>query len=176
MDFFDKATKRAKEVGNTIGNVTREQTEVANMKIQRAAIEKKLENRYAEIGKKYVAYIENSYQYDTFDVSDIIEQIKPELEKIAEIDAQLKQREQQIKQNNIEKDRKKAQDQFDGEKKKLDKALEMDIISTEEYEEKLAKAQKRLDNFEALKKVEMQYQMDIISREEYEEKVRVILQ
>ena len=57
----------------------------------------------------------------------------------------------------------------------LDKALEMDIISTEEYEEKLARAQKRLDNFEALKKVELQYQMDIISREEYEEKIRAIL-
>ncbi len=176
MDFFDKATRKAKEVGNTIGNVTREQTEAANMKIKKAAIEKRLESRYAEIGKKYVAYIENSYQYDAFDVSDIIEQIKPELEKIAEIDAQLKQREQQIKQNNIEKDRKKAQDQYDGEKKKLDKALEMDVISTEEYEEKLAKAQKRLDNFEALKKVELQYQMDIISREEYEEKTRAILQ
>lgn len=175
MDFFDKATRKAKEVGSTIGSVTREQTEAANMKIQKAAIEKRLESRYAEIGKKYVAYVENSYQYEAFDVSDIIEQIKPELEKIAEIDAQLKQREQQIKQNNIEKDRKKAQDQFDSEKRKLDKALEMDIISTEEYEEKLARAQKRLDNFEALKKVELQYQMDIISREEYEEKIRAIL-
>lgn len=176
MDFFDKATRKAKEVGNTIGNVTREQTEAANMKIQRAAVEKRLENHYAEIGRKYVAYIENSYQEDAFDVSDIIEQIKPELERIAEIDEQIRQREQKVRESNIEKDRRKAQEQFDSVQKKLSKALEMDIISTEEYEEKLAKAQRKLDNFEALKKVELQYQMDIISREEYEEKVRAILQ
>lgn len=183
MDFFDKATKVAKEVGNsvvsvgnTIGNVTREQTEVANMKIQRAAIEKKLESRYAEIGKRYVEYLENPYQYDTFDVSDIIDQIKPELEKIAEIDAQLEQREQQIRQNNLEKDRKKAQDQFDAEKKKLDRAKELEVVTEEEYSEKLAKAQKKLENFETLRKIELQYQMDIISKEEYEEKVKSILQ
>ena len=72
--------------------------------------------------------------------------------------------------------RKKAQEHFDNEKKKLDKARELDVISEEEYDEKLAKAMKKLENFDILKKIQMQYEMEIITREEYEGKVKNILQ
>lgn len=187
MDLFNRATKVAKEVGNsvmntatnvgsTISNVTREQTDLANLKIQKAAVEKKMEGQYAEIGKRYVAYISNSYNEQPFDVEDILDEMAPNLEKISEIDAQITEKEQQIKENNMERDRKKAQDQYETEKKKLDKAKELDVISEEEYSVKLAAAQKKLDNFEILRKIEMQYEMDIITKEEYEEKVKNILQ
>ena len=36
MDFFDKTTKAVRD----LSNATREQTELANLKIQKAAIEK----------------------------------------------------------------------------------------------------------------------------------------
>lgn len=187
MDLFDKTTKAVKEVGNsivntaasvgnTIGNATREQTELANLKIQKAAIERKLESQYAEIGKRYVTYIADSFRTEPFDVSDILDSINPDLEKIAEIEEQMEQREQQVRQHSIEKERRKAQEQFDSEKRKLDKARELDVITEEEYDDKLEKAQKKLDNFEVLKKIQMQYEMDIITREEYEEKVRNVLQ
>ncbi len=167
MDFFDRTTKVVRE----IGNATREQTELANLKIQKAAIEKKLESQYAEIGKRYV-----DYSAETFDVTDILDVINPDLDKIAEIMDQVEQKEQQFRQHSIEKDRKKALEQFESEKRKLDKARDLDIISELEYDEKLAKARKRYDNFEMLKKIQMQFEMDIITREEYEEKVRNILQ
>lgn len=77
MDFFDKTSKVVKE----IGNVTKEQTELANLKIQKAAIEKKLESQYAEIGKRYVAYVADSFRTEQFDVSDVLEAINPDLEK-----------------------------------------------------------------------------------------------
>lgn len=67
-------------------------------------------------------------------------------------------------------------EQFESEKRKLDKARDLDIISELEYDEKLTKARKRYDNFEMLKKIQMQLEMDIITREEYEEKVQNILQ
>lgn len=172
MDFFDKTTKVVKE----IGSVTREQTELANLKIQKAAVEKKLESQYAEIGKRYVAYIADSFRTTPFDVSDILDTINPELEKIAEIAEQIAQKDQQVRQHSIEKDRKKALDQFENEKRKLDRARDLDVISAEEYTEKLEKAQKKYDNFEILKKIQMQYEMDIITKSEYEEKVRNILQ
>lgn len=79
MDFFDRTTKAVRE----IGNATREQTELANLKIQKAAIEKKLESQYAEIGKRYVNYIADSFRTTPFDVSDILDAINPDLEKIA---------------------------------------------------------------------------------------------
>lgn len=172
MDFFDKTTKVVKE----IGNVTKEQTELANLKIQKAAIEKKLESQYAEIGKRYVTYVADSFRTTPFDVSDILDTINPELEKISEIAEQISQKERQVRQHSIEKDRKKAQEQFDNEKRKLDKARDLDVISDDEYMEKLDKAQKKFDNFETLKKIQMQYEMDIITKEEYEEKVRNVLQ
>ncbi len=172
MDFFDRTTKVVRE----IGNVTKEQTELANLKIQKAAIEKKLESQYAEIGKRYVAYIADSFRTTPFDVSDILDAINPDLEKVSEITEQISQKDQQVRQHSIEKDRKKALDQFESEKRKLDKARDLDVITYEEYEEKLAKAQKKFDNFEMLKKIQMQYEMDIITKDEYEEKVRNVLQ
>ena len=172
MDFFDKTTKVVRE----IGNVTKEQTELANLKIQKAAVEKKLESQYAEIGKRYVAYIADSFRTTPFDVSDILDAINPDLEKVSEITEQISQKDQQVRQHSIEKDRKKALDQFESEKRKLDKARDLDVITYEEYEEKLAKAQKKFDNFEMLKKIQMQYEMDIITKEEYEDKVRNVLQ
>ena len=51
----------------------------------------------------------------------------------------------------------------------------MDIISNEEYNEKLAAAQKKLDNFEQLRKIDMQLDMGIITKSEHEEKTRNIL-
>ena len=172
MDLFDRTTKVVKE----IGNVTKEQTELANLKIQKAAIEKKLESQYAEIGKRYVAYIADSFRTTPFDVSDILDAINPDLEKVSEIAEQISQKDQQVRQHSIEKDKKKALDQFENEKRKLDKARELDVITEDEYAEKLEKAQKKFDNFETLKKIQTQYEMDIITKEEYEEKVRNVLQ
>lgn len=172
MDFFDKTSKVVKE----ISNVTKEQTELANLKIQKAAIEKKLENQYAEIGKRYVAYIADSFRTTPFDVSDILDAINPDLEKVAEIADQISQKDQQVRQHSMEKDRKKALDVLENEKRKLDRARDLDVITAEEYAEKLEKAQKKFDNFETLKKIQIQYEMDIITKEEYEEKVRNVLQ
>lgn len=172
MDFFDKTSKVVKE----ISNVTKEQTELANLKIQKAAIEKKLENQYAEIGKRYVAYIADSFRTTPFDVSDILDAINPDLEKVAEIADQISQKDQQVRQHSMEKDRKKALDVLENEKRKLDRARDLDVITAEEYAEKLEKAQKKFDNFETLKKIQIQYEMDIITKEEYEEKVKNVLQ
>ena len=187
MDIFDKATKKAKEVGNsvvntamnvgnTIGNVTKEQGELASLKMQKANLDKKLESSYAAIGKRYIEYVQNCDIEKAFDVSDIIEDMQAELNKMEEITQQITDIEQQIRNNNAEKEKKKAQEQFDSEKKKLDKALEMDIITVEEYNEKLAVAEKKLDTFEQIRKVRMQLDMGIISKAEYDEKLNNIIQ
>lgn len=187
MDLFDKATKMAKDVGNTvkstaknvgntIGNLTKEQSELAGLKLQKNSIDKKLESSYVEIGKRYVDYVEECDTGVAFNVSDIIELMKPELEKRADIDISIADLEDQIKQNNADRERKKAQDQFDSEKMKLDKALDLEIITAIEYSEKLSVAQKKLDNFEMLRKIDMQLEMGIITKSEREEKINNILQ
>lgn len=187
MDMFEKATKAAKNmgdnvlhsaknIGNTIYSSTKEQRELASLNVQKSVVNKKLNEAYAEIGKRYVEYIGRCESEAPFEVDDIIEQIQPELEKLTEIKEQIAEKEEQIKQGNEAKAQKKAQEEFDSVKKKLDKALEMDILSEEEYEEKLFSAQRKLDHYDELRKIEMQLEMGIISRTEYEEKVRNILQ
>ena len=187
MDMFEKATKVAKDVSDTvinsaknfgtaIYNSTKEQSELAGLNVQKSSIEKKLNDSYALIGKRYVEYINDGQFVKAFNVNDIIEQMNPELEKLAEINQQIEEKEQQIKKNNDEKAYKKAEDEFESEKNKLDKALEMDIITKIEYEEKLSAAQKRLDNYDILRKIQMQFEMGIITKDEYKEKVNAILQ
>lgn len=175
MDFFDKATNIAKNVGSTIYNTTKEQSELAGLNVQLSAVEKKLTEDYAEIGRRYVAYIENCDTDDVFDVNDIVERMKPSLDKKADILAQITVKEQEIRTRCDERNRKKSQAEFDAYKKKLDKALELDVISDEEYEKKIAVAQKKLDNYSLLRKVEMQYEMGIITKDEYTEKVKDLL-
>ena len=62
------------------------------------------------------------------------------------------------------------------EKEKLDRALQLDILSEEEYEAKLETATRKLNNHDTLRKIRMQYEMGIISKEEQDEKIRAILQ
>lgn len=175
MDFFDKATNIAKNVGSTIYNTTKEQSELAGLNVQLSVIEKKLSEDYAEIGRRYVAYIDSCDTDEVFDVNDIIERMKPSLEKKTDLVSQIAVKEQEIRARNDERNRKKAQAEFDAYKKKLDKALEMDVISEEDYERKIAVAQKKLDNYHVLRRIEIQYEMGIITKEECEEKVKDIL-
>ena len=121
MDLFDKATKVAKDVGNSvkttavnvgnsIGNITKEQSELAGLKLQKNNIDKKLNSAYAEIGRNYVEYIQQCDTGVVFDVAEIIEKMKPDLEKMADLDVQIAEMDNRIKQNNLDRERKKAQE------------------------------------------------------------------
>lgn len=187
MDMFEKATKAAKNVGdsvinsarsigNTLYSSTKEQSELASLNVQKSVIEKKLNEVYAKIGKRYVEYINTCEGETCFEVDDLLEEMQPDMDKMAEIKAQIQEKEVQIKQANEERIQKKAQAEFDAEKRKLDKALELDVVNEEEYAEKLAAAQRKLDNYDVLRKIEMQLEMGIITKEEYLEKKKNILQ
>lgn len=187
MDLFDKATKVAKNVGDkcinsvksvgsTIYSSTKEQSELASLRVQVSVIKKRLSTYYTEIGEKYVDYVVNGNAEEAFNVEDIMEKVQAEVDELTEVQLKISEKEDEIKKNNLEKEKKKAEEEFETLKGKLDKALELDIISEKEYERKLAVAQCKLDNFEELRKVKLQYEMDIITKEEYDEKVKVLTQ
>lgn len=186
MDMFEKATKAVKEVGETvidsakslgttIYSSSKEQSELAGMKVQKSVLEKKLQDSYAEIGRRYVSYISSAEGNEAFNVSDILETMRPELDKLAELENAIEEKKMNAKKEEEERLQKKAQDEYDLEKAKLDRALNMDILSQEEYDEKLAVVQKKLDNYEQLRKIDMQLQMGIITRDEYVQKVDRLL-
>ena len=110
-----------------------------------------------------------------FDVSDFLTIIKQDQAKKKELENQLAEVEKRAKQNTLLREKTKAEESFEQEKGVLDKALAMEIISKEEYEQKLNIARKKVENFEEIKKIEQQFEMGIITKEEKDEKINVIL-
>ena len=110
-----------------------------------------------------------------FDVSDFLTIIKQDQAKKKELENQLAEVEKRAKQNTLLREKTKAEESFEQEKGVLDKALAMDIISKEEYEQKLNIARKKVENFEEIKKIEQQFEMGIITKEEKDEKINAIL-
>lgn len=110
-----------------------------------------------------------------FDVSDFLTIIKQDQAKKKELENQLAEVEKRAKQNTLLREKTKAEESFEQEKGVLDKALAMEIISKEEYEQKLNIAKKKAENFEEIKKIEQQFEMGIITKEEKDEKINAIL-
>ena len=104
-----------------------------------------------------------------FDVSDFLTIIKQDQAKKKELENQLAEVEKRAKQNTLLREKTKAEESFEQEKGVLDKALAMEIISKEEYEQKLNIAKKKVENFEEIKKIEQQFEMGIITKEEKDE-------
>ena len=101
--------------------------------------------------------------------------IKQDQAKKKELENQLAEVEKRAKQNTLLREKTKAEESFEQEKGVLDKALVMEIISKEEYEQKLNIAKKKVENFEEIKKIEQQFEMGIITKEEKDEKINAIL-
>ena len=110
-----------------------------------------------------------------FDVSDFLTIIKQDQAKKKELENQLAEVEKRAKQNTLLREKTKAEESFEQEKGVLDKALAMEIISKEEYEQKLNIEKKKVENFEEIKKIEQQFEMGIITKEEKDEKINAIL-
>lgn len=110
-----------------------------------------------------------------FDVSDFLTIIKQDQAKKKELENQLAEVEKRAKQNALIREKTKAEEAFEQEKGVLDKALAMEILSKEEYEQKLNIARKKVENFEEIKKIEQQFEMGIITKEEKDEKINAIL-
>lgn len=186
VDMFGRAAKAVKEVGEnvidsaksigtSIYSTSKEQSELAGMKVQKSAIERRLEESYALIGKRYVEYMNQTDGSEAFDVTDILETMKSDLDKLDEIVTTLQEKEEEAKRQKAEKRQKKALDEYEMQKSKLDKALEMDILSKDEYDEKLSVVQKKYDNYEQLRKIDMQLEMGIITKDEHTAKVNNII-
>jgi hypothetical protein len=110
-----------------------------------------------------------------FDVSGFLTIIRQDQAKKKELEDQLAEVEKRAKQNALIREKTKAEEAFEQEKGVLDKALGMEILSKEEYEQKLNIARKKVENFEEIKKIEQQFEMGIITKEEKDEKINALL-
>ena len=110
------------------------------------------------------------------DVSSLLKLMEPKLMQKKDLQAKIVELEKKIKDQNVLREREAAEAEFIRERDKLEKALQMDVISQAEYDEKVAIARKKLDNFEEIKRVEKQLEMNLITREEYAAKMQTLTQ
>ena len=130
---------------------------------------------FEELAEDKAAEESDEDEEPVFDVSDFLTIIKQDQAKKKELENQLAEVEKRAKQNTLLREKTKAEESFEQEKGVLDKALAMEIISKEEYEQKLNIARKKVENFEEIKKIEQQFEMGIITKEEKDEKINAIL-
>lgn len=182
MGIFDKAMKTAKNVGNSIGGATanvgsslgtsvQDNSELAGLKMQINVIEQELQAAYSQIGKKYIDYVIKSGEMPGIDVSDLLKLMGPKIEKKQELEKQVIELEKRMKEKDVLREKALAEQEFNTEKEKLDKALAMEIISQDEYNSKLETARKKVNNFEAIRKIQQQFDMGIITKEEMAAKI-----
>lgn len=185
MGLFDKVAKTAGSIGSSVATsaakvgssavvATQEQGELVSLKSQINVINQELDAAYAQIGRKFVDYVIESGEMPGIDVSDILKLIDPKLTKKKELEAEIIKIEKEIKEKNVLRDKQQAEANFLKEKEKLDKALAMDLLSQEEYDEKLAVAKKLVDNFEAIRKIEQQAEMGLITEAEKQAKLAAL--
>lgn len=189
MGMFDKIKNSAANVGSAVGKsvsktatnigsnavvATQEQTELAALKSQINVIDQELDAAYVQVGRKYVDYVIASGEMPGVDVSDILKLMDPKLTKKQEIEQKIIQLEKEIKQKGVMREKAAAEEEYLAEKQKLDKALGMDLLSQEEYDEKLAKAHKKVENFEAIRRAKQQAEMGLITAEELAEKLKAL--
>ncbi len=185
MGMFDKIQKTAKNVGSsvskTVGKVgsnatvaTQEQAELVSLRSQVNVINQELDSAYVQIGRRYVEYVIETSEMPGIDVSDILKLIDPKIEKKQGLEKRIIELEKEIKQKDVLREKAAAEEAFLAEKQKLDKALGMDLLSQEEYDEKISIARKRVDNFEAIRRVEQQAEMGLITAEEKAAKIKAL--
>lgn len=177
MGMFDKIQKTAKSVGSSVSKTagkmgsnvvvaTQEQEEIVSLRSQITVINQELDSAYTQIGRKYVEYVAETNEMPGIDVSDILKMIDPKLTKKQDLEKKIIQLEKEIKQKKVVRERAAAEEEFLAEKQKLDKALAMDLLTQEEYDQRISAARKRVDNFEEIRKVEQQAEMGLITNEE----------
>ena len=185
MAIFDKLQKTATtigksaattaaNVGSNVGASAQDQAELAGLKRQLNVVEQELNASYSQIGRKYVDYVVASGEMPGIDVYDILKLMDPKLEQKQTLEQQIIELEKKIKNATILREKQAAENEFLQEKTKLDRALGMEVLSQEEYDAKLAVAQKRLDNFEAIRRTEQQFEMKLITKEERDAKIKAL--
>lgn len=186
MGLFDKISKTAANVGNSVMNTAanvgasaavtaQEQSELVALKSQINVIEQELNSSYIQIGRKYVDYVIESGEMPGIDVSDILKLIDPKVTKKMELEQQIIELEKEIKAKTVLREKQQAEEEFLAEKTKLDRALGMDVISQDEYDVKIAIARRKVDNFEMIRKIEQQAEMGLITKEEKAQKIEQLL-
>ena len=176
MTFFSKLKDAASTAIGTTINSAKENSKLIGIQAELTTVQADLDASYISIGRKYVDFILVAPESATasmpdFGVNETLIQIEPKLVKKKHLEEELARIEKELGDNAIMQEKALYEKEFLVEKEKLDKAKKMGVISDTEYNEKILKFRKKLDNFSEIRRMEKQRDMGIISREEFEHKM-----
>lgn len=114
-----------------------EKSKITKLESESKGLDNEINLAYSQIGKKLVDYILKTGEVPNIGIEDILSKLDPKLTRKQEIEKEIIEIEKIIKDAQILQEKAKYSEQFEQEIQKLDKALNMGIITKEEKEEKL---------------------------------------
>lgn len=185
MGFFKNLLKTGANFGSQVGTAigraasrtgssAKTAAKISAIKMELNSLEEEFGHLYVIVGKKYIDYLIETDSDPDIDVEQEIKAIIPLIERRTQLERELDELEEADDQSTLMEDIRRARDDYDTQKRKLDQALRRKIITQEEYDEKLEQYQIRLDRFNEVKRLKTQYDMKIITKEELNAKLRAL--
>lgn len=185
MSFFDNLVNNGKALGNQISNAmgnaanqtgvdAKNSAERTSLEMEIATLNNELDKSYLLIGHKYVEHLIITEKDPEIDIVDVLKLMAPKLKKKKELEDKLAALEKEDKEQHIIAQKLEFEREYQEQKAKLDKALTMDIITEEEYKNKLMVYKNKVDHFDEMRKIKAQYEMGIIDASEMHMKLRAI--
>ena len=97
--------------------------------------------------KNIVEYIAATGHSPSINIADLLDMMEPKLDRKVFLENEIIELEKKLGDQLILEERSIEEEALAKEKEKLDKALKMNVLSQEEYSERLFKAQKKSGSF-----------------------------
>lgn len=186
MGLFDRIKTTATGIGSSIAKSTsqlagkttveaKEVAKIAAVKADLTALQAEIETGYVAIGKLYVEKLLAGANIPDFGAGATLKLIEPKLEKKLALEKELGELEKALADSQVLQERQIVQNEVDAIKDKLDKAKAMGAITDADYNERLAKANKKLVHFEEIRMLKKQKELGLLTSEEYDAKVYALI-
>lgn len=176
--FIDKGKKLSENVMGAIDSTVtdvgvgvKKSMQQKSLEMELKKIDEEINVSYIMIGKKYVEYLIATGEVPVIDVGTTLQILDPKLDRKEEIEKEILALEKAANHQSILAEKLAYEKEYEVQKVKLDKALAMEIITDEEYNEKLKIYSAKVEYFDDYKKIESQYKMGIIDKAEFNTKV-----
>ena len=186
MGLFDRIKTTASGIGSSIAKGTgqlagkatveaKEAAKITAVKADIAAVQAEIETGYVTIGKLYVEKLLAGVEISDFGAGPTLKLIEPKLEKKLALEKELGELEKALADSQVLQERQLVQNEIDEIKAKLDKAKAMGAITDDDYNARLAQANKKLEHFEDIRMLKKQKELGLLSAAEFDAKVNALL-
>lgn len=182
MGLFDNikvltnnVSKNVSVLADNVAVAAKETQKINSMKKEVSILDAEINKAYTEIGRKLVEHILATNEMPNIDIKDTLNILDVKMTKKTEIKNAIIEIEKAKKDQLILHEKERAMETYLKEKEKLDNALAMNVITTDEYNKKILPHQNKITYFDEIKNIEQQYSMSIISFEEKNDKIEEIL-